>query len=123
MEFISIDTVQALGREAAIWRQLEHPHVLPFLGIDAHTFAPHYALVSPWMKHGNLIEFIKSKAATSPVINRLVRRSLVYQKCRLTYRIDQLEQAVEGLTYLHEQGIVHGDLRAVGAPHRSSTRD
>ncbi|EIN08812.1 kinase-like protein [Punctularia strigosozonata HHB-11173 SS5] len=85
---------QALGHEAAIWRQLQHSHVLPFLGIDAHTFAPHYALVSPWMKHGNLVEYIKSNAATSTVINRL------------------LKQAVEGLAYLHEQGIVHGDLRA-----------
>jgi hypothetical protein len=50
-----------LCREALLWRQLQHPHTLPFLGIDAITFSSRNSLclVSPWMKHGTLKQYIQ----------------------------------------------------------------
>jgi serine/threonine protein kinase len=49
-------------REALLWRQLSHPHILPFLGIDTETFASRNALclVSPWMQHGTLKQYVTS---------------------------------------------------------------
>jgi hypothetical protein len=68
---------QLLCREALLWRQLDHPHVLPFLGVDADTFASRslLCLVSPWMERGTLKEYLSSSWYS--VLNdrdRLVRR-------------------------------------------------
>jgi serine/threonine protein kinase len=51
-----------LCKEALLWRQLSHPHILPFLGIDTETFASRNALclVSPWMQNGTLKQYITS---------------------------------------------------------------
>lgn len=45
---------KALCREALLWRQLDHPSILPFLGIAKIEY-PRAAvcMISPWMK-GNL---------------------------------------------------------------------
>jgi hypothetical protein len=57
---------QKLCHEALAWRQLAHAHVLPFLGIDAATFASTGAgagllcLVAPYMRRGTLREFVRS---------------------------------------------------------------
>jgi hypothetical protein len=49
-------------KEALIWRQLEHPNVVPFLGIDNETFATtgFLCMISLWMKHGTIMEFLRS---------------------------------------------------------------
>jgi serine/threonine protein kinase len=51
-----------LCKEALLWRQLSHPHILPFLGTDTETFATRNALclVSPWMQNGTLKQYITS---------------------------------------------------------------
>jgi serine/threonine protein kinase len=82
-------------REAALWRQLDHPHVLPFLGVDQTTWYPCHAMVSPWLTHGNLLDFIRDNDSSREDVIRL------------------LHETAEGLRYLHNQDIVHGDLRAV----------
>jgi hypothetical protein len=58
-------------REALLWRQLDHPHILPFLGVDAETFASRNALclVSPWMERGTLKQYIAS-ALFDPAVDR-----------------------------------------------------
>jgi len=38
-----------------MWKRLEHPNVLPLLGV---TFDP-FQLVSEWMPGGDLLEYIK----------------------------------------------------------------
>ena len=43
-------------REAAIWKELKHPHVLPLVGtceVDDKAY-----LVAPYIEHGTLIEFV-----------------------------------------------------------------
>ncbi|EIN12521.1 kinase-like protein [Punctularia strigosozonata HHB-11173 SS5] len=42
-------------REATLWRQLYHPNVLPFIGVDRVTFNSCHALVSPWLNNGNIL--------------------------------------------------------------------
>ncbi|KAF9258045.1 hypothetical protein L218DRAFT_878132 [Marasmius fiardii PR-910] len=48
-------------QEAIVWRQLNHPNVMPFMGIYyLDTEKKQLCLVSPWMAQGNLVEFLKN---------------------------------------------------------------
>ncbi|KAK7021819.1 Homeobox protein tos8 [Paramarasmius palmivorus] len=51
-----------LSSEILIWRQLRHPHILKFLGIDEELFKPSFCIVSPWMHNGTLISFSRTKS-------------------------------------------------------------
>ena len=53
-------------KEALYWRYLEHPNILPFLGISLDTFEPNFnALVFPLMGDGNILEFLEKKPNTN----------------------------------------------------------
>lgn len=58
--------IQEIYKEAFIWKPLDHPNVLPFLGICTDGF-PSVGLVSPFMDNGNLMNYMKRK----PNIDRL----------------------------------------------------
>ncbi|KAJ7778445.1 kinase-like domain-containing protein [Mycena metata] len=75
-------------REALLWRDLNHPHILPFLGIDSSTFSSTLCMVSPWMEHGTVMRYLKEHGHAD---------------------VDKL--ATQGLQYLHSRHVVHGDLR------------
>ncbi|KAF7340962.1 PINc domain-containing protein [Mycena sanguinolenta] len=78
-------------REALVWKELRHPHILPFLGIEENSFPSQLCMVSPWMEHGTVLNYLKQHG------HRDVDK--------LLYEIAQ------GLQYLHSRDIVHGDLR------------
>ncbi|THU86153.1 kinase-like protein [Dendrothele bispora CBS 962.96] len=80
-------------REALLWRQLNHPNLLAFLGVNTELFAPGFCLVSPWMANGDVISYLK----THPQMDKL---------CAMT-------EVAAGLAYLHslQPSIVHGDIR------------
>ncbi|KZP24284.1 kinase-like protein, partial [Athelia psychrophila] len=86
--------LKSFTREAVIWRQLSHPNVLPFDGIFhlGASGSPKLCLVSPWMKNGNLSDFLSSIAP----------------------EIDCVPLALDvakGLEYLHSQNVLHADLK------------
>ncbi|KAK1227627.1 Rho guanine nucleotide exchange factor [Marasmius sp. AFHP31] len=80
-------------REAIVWRQLDHPNLLPFLGIYyMDDTMRRLCLVSPWMERGNLVHFMKETP------------ELVQPK-------SLANDVARGLSYLHDMKIVHGDLK------------
>ncbi|THH28307.1 hypothetical protein EUX98_g5871 [Antrodiella citrinella] len=84
-----------LLREIVLWRQLSHPSVHPFLGVSEGVLLPRLAIVSRWEKRGS----VNDAAET------LYCDQLQYLRPRW------IKQIAEGLAYLHDRGVVHGDLR------------
>ncbi|KAJ7085485.1 kinase-like domain-containing protein [Mycena belliarum] len=83
--------VQKFCREALVWQALRHKYILPLIGIDRNSFSS-YCLVSPWMKHGTILKYLREhRPHANP--DKLIL------------------QIAEGLGYLHSKNIVHGDLR------------
>ncbi|KAK0464740.1 kinase-like domain-containing protein [Desarmillaria tabescens] len=80
-------------KEALVWRQLRHPNILPFLGVNEDLFTPSYCLISPWMVNGNIMSYLEAH----PDHNRLTT----------------LIQVAEGMKYLHnlDPPVVHSDIR------------
>ncbi|KAJ6524513.1 kinase-like domain-containing protein, partial [Mycena capillaripes] len=81
-------------REALVWRDLDHPHILPFLGIERDSFPSALCMVSPWMEHGTVMNYLR-----------------VHGHANRTDKALQLFEIAQGLQYLHSRNIVHGDLR------------
>ncbi|KAG2363119.1 kinase-like domain-containing protein [Suillus spraguei] len=82
-----------LDREIRIWAALKHQYVLPLHG-TVEQFGPCRALVSPWMPNGTLDSYLDRAHETLSMIDRL--------------RV--LKQITEGLQYLHDRDVIHGDL-------------
>ncbi|KAF7326860.1 Kinase-like protein [Mycena venus] len=78
-------------REVLVWKDMHHPHILPFLGVDQHSFPPALCIVSPWMEHGTVLNYVKVHGHAN--VNKL------------------LHEIALGLHYLHSRNVVHGDLR------------
>ncbi|KAJ7289835.1 kinase-like domain-containing protein, partial [Mycena rebaudengoi] len=83
--------LKKFAKEALVWHYLNHPNIVPFLGVDATTFpSPTMAMVSSWMSQGNVLNYM---GENSPLNSSR-----------------QLNDVTQGLMYLHSENIVHGDL-------------
>ncbi|KAJ7762210.1 kinase-like domain-containing protein [Mycena metata] len=78
-------------REALLWKDLHHPHILPFIGIDRESFPASLCMVSPWLEHGTVLKYLNDHDRQN--VDKL------------------LFEVAQGLEYLHSHNIVHGDLR------------
>ncbi|EUC60940.1 tyrosine kinase catalytic domain protein [Rhizoctonia solani AG-3 Rhs1AP] len=83
------ENIQDAAREIHTWSKCKHPNVLPLYGLV--TFRSRIGMVSPWMSGGTMPRYLKANPEAD-------RQTLCIQMC-------------EGLTYLHEYGIIHGDLK------------
>jgi serine/threonine protein kinase len=83
----SVDTL--LDRIQA-WQSLRHPHVLQVFGISLINSGPSY-IISQYYSNGDVNEFLGNNPGTD-------RAKLMFE-CAL------------GMQYLHERGLVHGNLK------------
>ncbi|KAF9644426.1 kinase-like protein [Thelephora ganbajun] len=77
-------------KESIIWMNVSHPNLLRLIAIDVNPRTGQCSMISEMMMNGNIREYIRKNSA-----NR--------------HRL--LEGAAAGLCYLHQRGIVHGDLK------------
>jgi hypothetical protein len=62
--------VQCIEGELQIRRGLYHPNILPLLGV-CHDFSPLPSLVSPWMKHGHVNQYLSHAQPPVTIANKL----------------------------------------------------
>ncbi|KAJ7795792.1 kinase-like domain-containing protein [Mycena olivaceomarginata] len=86
------EAMQEFSHEAIIWRQLSHPNLLPLFWVV--LFRKRLCLVSPWMSNGHIIAFLKNAPPD-------------------TDRVSLMLDVAMGVKYLHENRIVHGDLKGM----------
>ncbi|KAH8083311.1 kinase-like domain-containing protein [Cristinia sonorae] len=87
---------RAFYRESLLWQDLAHPHILPFLGVSEGVFKHSICMVLPWMEHGNILNHMDNLKESGKLSD---------------HNRDACYETALGLSYLHEEGIVHGDLR------------
>ncbi|KAG6918863.1 hypothetical protein DXG01_010926 [Tephrocybe rancida] len=86
--------LKQLSKETILWGTLMHPNILPLYGI--YWFNSRICFVSPWMEAGDLSKYLKSHPEAS--------------------RIHLAFDVAKGLLYLHQNEIIHGDLKGVRHP-------
>ncbi|PBK87161.1 kinase-like protein, partial [Armillaria gallica] len=81
--------------EVLVWRNLEHPNVLRFVGVNEDLFYPSFCLISPWVKNGDIISFLSHNPGHD--------------------RLQCIREVANGLHYLHSHDppVVHADIRGV----------
>ncbi|CAE6376325.1 unnamed protein product [Rhizoctonia solani] len=77
------------ARELHTWSKCTHPNVLQLHGLV--EFRDRIGMVSPWMEKGNLPRYLQQ----TPGVDR----------CNLCIQI------CDGLSFMHQIGIIHGDLK------------
>ncbi|KAF8841068.1 kinase-like protein [Paxillus ammoniavirescens] len=80
-------------RESRTWRTLNHPNILPLLGV-IDGYGPLPSLITPWMSEGPLTNFLEHNHGELTIEKRFV----------------MLCEVASGLRYIHHEGVVHGDL-------------
>ncbi|KAG8724975.1 hypothetical protein FRC09_011003 [Ceratobasidium sp. 395] len=77
------------ARELYTWSMCRHPNVQQLLGLV--MFRDQIGMVAAWESNGDMPGYLQRSPNTD--------------RCRISIQI------VEGLSYLHESGVVHGDLK------------
>ncbi|KAG8795785.1 hypothetical protein FRC12_009792 [Ceratobasidium sp. 428] len=77
------------ARELYTWSKCRHPNVQELLGLV--MFRDQIGMVAAWESNGDLPRYLERNTNTD--------------RCRMSVQI------IEGLSYLHKLGVVHGDLK------------
>ncbi|KAF9645572.1 kinase-like protein [Thelephora ganbajun] len=60
-------------REVIAWRHLQHPNILPFIGVNLER--QRLAMVSEWMEHGKITEFVEKHKEVNRI--QLVKANVI----------------------------------------------
>ncbi|KAJ7325546.1 kinase-like protein [Mycena albidolilacea] len=82
-----------LARELSVWKRLDHKNVLKLIG-TVSDFGPYDSMVCPWLEQGSVSKYMERRG----------------DLLSTTDRLQLLCEVADGLNYLHENLIVHGDL-------------
>ena len=84
--------IQTLRNEALIYMQLDHPHIIKLKGVTDQVKPPEIDLIMEFIRGDALIELVDTHFAIQDLINILL-------------------QIADAVSYLHEQGFIHKDLK------------
>ena len=94
-----------------MWKNLSHPNILDLIGVPDTLEDGRLSMVSEWMPNGDITRYVRDNAGNHL---GLVRHDWVFYCWSLSAL--QLAEALEGLEYLHDANIAHGDLKGVSPP-------
>lgn len=111
-------------REVEIWKNLSHPNVVELFGASSASGNPPWFFVSPFAQHGDLGNHLRrvsmarerglgltvSYSSTSTRTLEKLRRDSFKPSREADLNRFMLEIAM-GMDYLHEHGVLHGDLK------------
>ena len=86
--------------EMTVWKSLpSHPNVLPLIGASSATGDPPWFFVSPYLKNGNLVDYLRKMDMDKRSLGMEdVERRMVYE-------------VAKGMQFLHKKGVMHGDFK------------
>jgi serine/threonine protein kinase len=116
--------VQRIYLEVLTCKTLSHPNVIQVFGI--HNDPDHVSsyIVTPWMKNRNVrkhLPFLKTNSSgysTADVLT-LAHSWVSTYLCGhiplmlITYLVWQIEDVAQGVLYMHQESLAHGDIRGV----------
>ncbi|KAI0665533.1 kinase-like domain-containing protein [Trametes maxima] len=82
-------------REASIWETLQHPNVLELFGASYNSYGPVWFFVTPYYDKRNLATYLSG-------IPSLLNVDV----------LKMINEIADGMAYLHNRAILHGDLKA-----------
>ncbi|CAM9263203.1 unnamed protein product, partial [Heterosigma akashiwo] len=92
-EKMSVDDLQAIQTEVDLMRKLNHPRIVQYIGTE---FVSNKLMIfTEWVPGGSLLTLKKKFGKLSELLLK-----------------NYIGQILEGLAYLHAQGIVHRDIKA-----------
>lgn len=77
-------------QQVVLWRVMSHPNILKLVGVLGGFTECRLAMVSEWMTHGNIMQYIRNNA---------------------TNRLKLLHGVGRGLRFLHGADLAHGNLK------------
>ncbi|KIM41815.1 hypothetical protein M413DRAFT_138529 [Hebeloma cylindrosporum] len=113
-------------REIKVWKSLIHPNILELYGASSATGNHPWFFVSPYMKNGNLVEFLRRISQREDhELQGLgaIAENLPSSRSRSNYgtgftkllKINDvyrvLQEIAGGMEYLHDRNVLHGDLK------------
>ncbi|KAJ7195884.1 ankyrin repeat-containing domain protein [Mycena rebaudengoi] len=80
-------------REALVWQHLQHPYILPLIGIDRESFPASLCMVSPWMEHGTVLKYLNDhgRANVDRLVNILINDE--WSACLADFGLTSLSDA------------------------------
>ena len=77
---------QIFYREVVVWKRLQHPNIVPFLGVPSKV--PPFEIVCEWMENDRITEYVREH----PEVDRvgLVSRSVSTVTIRLNAQVQNL---------------------------------